>query len=56
MPLRRIRHPLLWALVAAVAIGFAFGWFARIWYAPTPESRAREAAHELQEKARRWTR
>ncbi len=55
MNLRRVRHPMLWALVAAAAIGFAFGWYAHIWYAPTPEARAREAARELQEKARSWT-
>ncbi len=49
------RRVLLWAIAVAAALGFAFGWYARIWYAPSPESRARQKAEELRERVHELT-
>jgi ABC-type transporter Mla subunit MlaD len=49
---RAVRRPLLVAVLVAAAIGFAVGWFARIWSEPTFEDRMRDAAHKIQERAR----
>jgi hypothetical protein len=46
------RRRMLWAVVAAVALGFAFGWFARIWATPTPESRAHHLLDHMRDRAR----
>ncbi len=51
-----LRHPMLWAIVIAIALGFALGWYAHVRYVSTPEERAREAAREIEEKVRGWTR
>lgn len=50
--MRRWRRRLLWAIVIAGAVGFAAGWFARVWTTPTVEDRMRDAAHRIQERAR----
>jgi hypothetical protein len=50
------RRALLWAVVVAVGLGFAAGWFARVLWAPTPEGRARDLVDEMKERARRYTR
>jgi hypothetical protein len=47
---------LLAAVLVAVALGFAAGWFARVWTTPTPESRARETLERARERAREITR
>jgi hypothetical protein len=49
------RRFLFWALLVAAAIGFACGWWARIWTQPTPESRAREAADRIRDRVREMT-
>jgi len=56
MPIRDRRRTILWALLAAVAIGIAFGWFARLWLEPSPESRARDAVERMRERAHEFTR
>lgn len=50
--MRRYRKRLLLSVVIAAVIGFAAGWIARIWSAPTVEDRMRDAAHQIQERAR----
>jgi hypothetical protein len=47
---------LLAAVVIAAAIGFAAGWFMRVWTQPTVEDRMRDAAHQIQESFRRFGR
>jgi hypothetical protein len=47
---------LLWAVLAAVALGFALGWLTRTWTSPTPESRARESLDRMRERARDFAR
>jgi hypothetical protein len=47
---------LLWAVLTAVALGFALGWFTRMWTNPTPESRARESFDKMRERARDFAR
>ncbi|BDG02156.1 DUF1049 domain-containing protein [Anaeromyxobacter oryzae] len=44
------QRALLAASVAAALIGFAAGWFARVWTEPTVESRAHDAAETLRGK------
>jgi hypothetical protein len=44
---------LLAAAVVAAVIGFAAGWFARVWTEPTVESRAHDAAETIREKFRK---
>jgi Tfp pilus assembly protein FimT len=43
---------LLTAAVVAALIGFAAGWFARVWSEPTVESKMNEAAGSIREKVR----
>ena len=52
----RRRRALVWAIVVAVLLGFAAGWFARVVWDPSPESRARTTVDDLRERARRWMR
>ncbi len=52
----RNRRVLLFALLVAVALGVALGWFARARLHPSPESRAQEALEGLREQARELTR
>ncbi len=47
---------LLMAVVIAAALGFATGWFLRVWTEPTVEDRMRDAAHQIQESFRRMGR
>lgn len=47
------QRALLTAAVVAAIIGFAAGWFARVWTEPTVESKATEAAETIREKFRR---
>ncbi len=56
MPIGVPRRTFVWAILAAIAAGFALGWGARIWYEPSPPAGARETLHELQERARELTR
>jgi hypothetical protein len=44
---------LLVAVVIAAMLGFAAGWFMRVWTQPTVEDRMRDAAHQIQESFRR---
>ncbi len=55
MPTRERRRVVVWMVVAAAAIGFAFGWYARIWTEPTPESRARDAAEQIKSRVHELT-
>jgi HAMP domain-containing protein len=50
------RRTLVLAVVAAVLFGFVFGWFARLWIAPSTGERARDRLGELRERAREFTR
>ncbi len=43
---------LLVAVVVAAVLGFAVGWYARVWSEPTVESRMHDAAEKLNQKAR----
>jgi hypothetical protein len=36
-------------------LGFVAGWFARVWYQPSPETRARDAAEQIRERVRDLT-
>jgi hypothetical protein len=56
MPLGARRRALLWAILVAVVLGFTVGWLARMWMAPTPDSRARDAFDHIRERAREITR
>lgn len=49
------RRLLVFTILVAVAIGFALGWFGRIWSQPSPEERARQQMEELKERARSLT-
>jgi hypothetical protein len=50
------RRALLWALVIAIGLGFAAGWFARFLWEPSQESRARSTMDDMRERARRFFR
>ncbi len=57
--MRRIgdhRRFLFWAVVVAILLGFALGWYARIWTTPTTEERIREEAEKIEGRVRQWTR
>lgn len=56
VPRRDGRRTLVWALLAAALAGFAFGWYARIWSEPSPESRAHDAAEKIRDRVRQLTR
>jgi hypothetical protein len=47
---------LVWAVVVAAALGFGAGWLARVFWEPSPESRARDAYDDLRDRVRRYTR
>ncbi len=47
---------LLAAAVAAALVGFAAGWFARVWTEPTVESRARDAAATIRDRFKELSR
>jgi hypothetical protein len=49
------RRALAWAIVIAVALGFAAGWFARVLSGSSPESRVREAAEGIRKRVRAFT-
>jgi hypothetical protein len=53
--IRNRQRTLVWALVIAIVIGFAFGWFARLWSESTPESRIRDVAGGIRERVREFT-
>jgi hypothetical protein len=55
MPIRNPRRALLWALLAAALLGFFFGWYARLLYSPSEESRARDTADRIRERVRDLT-
>ncbi len=46
---------LIVAVVAAAILGFAAGWWGRIWTEPTPESRAHDAAEQIKERVHQMT-
>lgn len=50
------RRALLWAVVIAAIVGVGVGWFARRWYHPSAEDRAREQAERIRERIRGFTR
>jgi hypothetical protein len=56
MPRPAGRGAIVWAIVIAVILGFALGWFARLRMTPTPESRAHDALERIRERAREVTR
>ncbi len=43
------------ALLVALALGFAAGWYARIWTEPTPEAKARDAAEQIKSRVHELT-
>jgi hypothetical protein len=49
------RRALAWALLIAAILGVGVGWFARKWYHPSAEDRAREEAERIREKIRQFT-
>ena len=49
------RRALLWALLIAAIVGVGVGWFARRWYHPSAEDRAREQAGRIRDKVRELT-
>jgi hypothetical protein len=49
------RRALLWAVVIAAILGVGVGWFARKWYHPSAEERAREEAEKIRDKIRQFT-
>jgi hypothetical protein len=49
------RRVLVWAIIAAIALGFLFGWYFRIWLEPTPESRIRGTADEIRDRVHAFT-
>ncbi len=51
------RRVLVLAIVVAVAVtlGFILGWLAHVWFAPSPEARARDTLGEIRERAREIT-
>jgi hypothetical protein len=53
--MRTQRRALLWAIVIAAIVGVGVGWFARKWYHPTAEERAREQAEDIRERIRELT-
>jgi hypothetical protein len=50
------RRALLWAMLVAAGLGFAAGWVARIFWEPTPESRARDTYERMRDRVRELTR
>ncbi len=54
--MRSRERRLLVAVVIAAGLGFAAGWFTRVWTQPTMEDRMRDAAHEIEESFRRLRR
>jgi hypothetical protein len=50
------QRTLVVAVIVAAVIGFATGWFARVWSEPTPGSRMREATEDLRERVRSFGR
>ncbi len=49
------RRLLWWGLLAAVVLGLLLGWYARIWFEDSPESRGREAAEGIRDRIRELT-
>jgi uncharacterized membrane protein YqiK len=49
------RRALIWAIVIAAILGIGVGWFARKWYHPSAEDRAREEAERIRHKIREFT-
>ena len=47
---------ILLAAVTAAVLGFAAGWFARVWTEPTLESRAHDAAERVRDRFRELAR
>ncbi len=50
------RRTLLIAAAVAAALGFAAGWFARVWSEPTMESRLENAGKDLRRSIQDLTR
>lgn len=44
------QRTLLVAVIVAMIVGFAAGWYARIYRQPTVESRAQDAARSIRER------
>ena len=55
MPAAGGKRWILWAVLAALALGALFGWYARIWVDPTPESRLRDVADGIRDRVRQLT-
>jgi hypothetical protein len=43
------------AVIIAATLGFVAGWLARVWYRPSPETRARDAAQQIRDRVRDLT-
>ena len=56
MTMRPRERRLVAAVLISAALGFAAGWFMRVWTEPTVEDRMRDAAHQIQESFRSWGR
>ncbi len=50
------QRTLVIAVLVAAVLGFAGGWFARVWSEPTIEDRVHDAAKGAQERLREFTR
>ncbi|HEX9400254.1 MAG TPA: DUF1049 domain-containing protein [Anaeromyxobacter sp.] len=46
---------LILAIVAAIAVGFLFGWVAHVFIEPSLESRMRDAAEAIRTRVRELT-
>jgi uncharacterized membrane protein YqiK len=55
MRTREAHRALLWAIVIAAILGIGVGWFARKWYHPSAEDRARERAEQIRDRIREMT-